>query len=272
MNHWKSTLAVIGIGQLISILTSTIVGFSIIFWISNEFKSPTALSLAILAGFLPQFVLGLFAGVYVDRWNRKETMFYSDLFIAFCTLCLFIVITKGYKDLSFFYLLTACRSIGSTFHAPALQASIPLLVPKHHLVRVSGLYHSIQSFSEVIAPVVGASLVVWLPIQYILLIDVIGAVAACLTLLCVQIPSLQKTKVLPDFKKRTDGMLAYLAAYNGHFAFIRMLYAGDFCPYACFYVISFYDASAFQRKHFANGSCGNGLGLRGIVGRFSTCL
>ena len=257
MNHWKSTLAVIGIGQLISILTSTIVGFSIIFWISNEFKSPTALSLAILAGFLPQFVLGLFTGVYVDRWNRKKTMFYSDLFIAFCTLCLFIVITKGYKDLSFFYLLTACRSIGSTFHAPALQASIPLLVPKHHLVRVSGLYHSIQSFSEVIAPVVGASLVVWLPIQYILLIDVIGAVAACLTLLCVQIP---------------DGMLAYLAAYNGHFAFIRMLYAGDFCPYACFYVISFYDASAFQRKHFANGSCGNGLGLRGIVGRFSTCL
>ena len=65
MNHWKSTLAVIGIGQLISILTSTIVGFSIIFWISNEFKSPTALSLAILAGFLPQFVLGLFTGVYV---------------------------------------------------------------------------------------------------------------------------------------------------------------------------------------------------------------
>lgn len=272
MNHWKSTLAVIGIGQLISILTSTIVGFSIIFWISNEFKSPTALSLAILAGFLPQFVLGLFTGVYVDRWNRKKTMFYSDLFIAFCTLCLFIVITKGYKDLSFFYLLTACRSIGSTFHAPALQASIPLLVPKHHLVRVSGLYHSIQSFSEVIAPVVGASLVVWLPIQYILLIDVIGAVAACLTLLCVQIPSPSKNESSSRFQKRTDGMLAYLAAYNGHFAFIRMLYAGDFCPYACFYVISFYDASAFQRKHFANGSCGNGLGLRGIVGRFSTCL
>lgn len=171
------------------------------FWISNEFKSPTALSLAILAGFLPQFVLGLFTGVYVDRWNRKKTMFYSDLFIAFCTLCLFIVITKGYKDLSFFYLLTACRSIGSTFHAPALQASIPLLVPKHHLVRVSGLYHSIQSFSEVIAPVVGASLVVWLPIQYILLIDVIGAVAACLTLLCVQIPSLQKRKFFQISKK-----------------------------------------------------------------------
>lgn len=61
-------------------------------------------------------------------------------------------------------------------------------------------------------------------------------------------------------------MLAYLAAYNGHFAFIRMLYAGDFCPYACFYVISFYDASAFQRKHFANGSCGKGWGSGALLG------
>ena len=134
MNHWKSTLAVIGIGQLISILTSTIVGFSIIFWISNEFKSPTALSLAILAGFLPQFVLGLFAGVYVDRWNRKKTMFYSDLFIAFCTLCLFIVITKGYKDLSFFNLLTVGRQKASRFIAPALQPGILLRFPRNILV------------------------------------------------------------------------------------------------------------------------------------------
>ncbi|MEB3376006.1 MFS transporter [Bacteroides sp. CR5/BHMF/2] len=144
----------IGIGQLISILTSTIVGFSIIFWISNEFKSPTALSLAILAGFLPQFVLGLFAGVYVDRWNRKKTMFYSDLFIAFCTLCLFIVITKGYKDLSF--LSIDCLSFNRQYvSCTCFTGKHPLLVPKHHLVRVSGLYHSIQSFSEVIAPAVG---------------------------------------------------------------------------------------------------------------------
>ena len=67
-------------------------------------------------------------------------------------------------------------------------------------------------------------------------------------------------------------MLAHFAVYNGHFAFIRMLYAGDFCPHAYFYVISFYDASAFQRKRFANGSCGNELGLRGTVEWFGTCL
>ena len=58
-------------------------------------------------------------------------------------------------------------------------------------------------------------------------------------------------------------MLAYLAAYNGHFAFIRMLYAGDFCPYACFYVISFYDASAFQRKHFCKWELWKWVGAQG---------
>ena len=61
-------------------------------------------------------------------------------------------------------------------------------------------------------------------------------------------------------------MLAYLAAYNGHFAFIRMLYAGDFCPYACFYVISFYDASAFQRKHLQMGVVEMGWGSGALLG------
>ncbi len=66
-------------------------------------------------------------------------------------------------------------------------------------------------------------------------------------------------------------MLAYLAAYNGHFAFIRMLYAGDFCPYACFYVISFYDASAFQRNILQMGVVEMGWGS-GHCWAFSTCL
>ena len=44
-----------------------------------------------------------------------------------------------------------------------------------------------------------------------------------------------------------------------------MLYAGDFCPYACFYVISFYDASAFQRKHFCKWELWKWVGAQGAL-------
>ncbi len=189
MSNWKKTLAIIWLGQFISLLTSSIVGYSAIFWISIETKSPEVLAYAVLAGTLPQIILGLFAGVYIDRWNRKRIMILSDLFIASCTLLLCGLLLSGNRDWGYLYILFACRSIGSAFHAPALQASIPLIVPESNLVRVSGINQSIQSTCGVIAPMIGAALIAFVQIEYVLLLDVAGAIVACLSLAFISIPS-----------------------------------------------------------------------------------
>lgn len=189
MNNWKKTLAIIWSGQFISLLTSSIVGYSAVFWLSIETKSPEVLAYAVLAAHLPQIILGLFAGVYVDRWNRKRIMIVSDLFIAACTLVLCGLLLSGSMNLMYFYILFACRSIGSAFHSPSLQASIPLLVPGSELVRVSGINQSIQSACAIIAPIIGATLIAFWRIEYVLLLDVAGALVACTSLLFVVIPS-----------------------------------------------------------------------------------
>lgn len=194
MRNWKKTIALIWVSQFISLLTSSIVGYAIIYWLSIETKSPEVLAYAILAGHLPQAVLGLFIGVYIDRWNRKQIMILSDLFIALCTLLLFALLMLGSMELVFFYVLFACRSIGSAFHAPALQASIPLLVPESELSRIAGINQSIQSTCGIIAPVIGATLIGFWNIEYVLLLDVIGAIIAASSLLFIIIPSPQKAK------------------------------------------------------------------------------
>lgn len=189
MSNWKRTLAVIWLGQFISLLTSSIVGYSAIFWISIETKSPEVLAYAVLSGYLPQIILGLFAGVYIDRWNRKRIMILSDMFIAFCTLLLCGLLVSGNRELAYLYILFACRSVGSAFHAPALQASIPLIVPESQLTRTSGINQSIQSICGIIAPMIGATLIAFFNIEYVLLLDVVGAIAACLSLVFIVIPS-----------------------------------------------------------------------------------
>lgn len=145
MSNWKRTFAIIWTGQFISLLTSSIVGYAIIFLLSIETKSAEVLALAVLSAHLPQVILGLFVGVYIDRWNKKRIMIISDLFIASCTLALCFLFISGNRELEYFYLLCACRSIGSTFHTPALQASIPLLAPESELSRIAGINQSIQS-------------------------------------------------------------------------------------------------------------------------------
>ncbi len=198
MKNWKKTFLFIWIGQFISLLTSSIVTYATFFWLSVETKSPQVLAFSVLSGYLPQAVLGLFIGVYIDRWNRKSIMIASDLFIAFCTLVLIILFSSGNVQVEYFYILFACRSIGTAFHTPAMQASIPLLAPLSELSRIAGINQSIQSFSGIISPIIGASLISFIRIDYILALDIIGAIFACSLLLFVYIPNPIKRKTVSN--------------------------------------------------------------------------
>ena len=56
MNNWKKVFAIIWTGQFFSILTSSIVNFAIVLWLSFETKSAEVLALATIMAMLPQSV------------------------------------------------------------------------------------------------------------------------------------------------------------------------------------------------------------------------
>ena len=175
MENWKKTFAVIWSGQLVSILSSAVVGYAVIFWMSLETGSAEVLALAAIAGILPQSLLGPVVGVYVDRWDRRRTMILADSFIALCTLLLALLFRLGIAQMWHIYILLACRSVGSAFHTPAMQASVPLLAPASQLTRIAGVNQVISSLSDIAGPALGALLLTVAPIGDTLLLDVAGA-------------------------------------------------------------------------------------------------
>lgn len=189
MNNWKKTFAIIWSGQLASVLSSSVVGFSIIFWMSLETRSAEVLAMAAIAGMLPQSLLGFVVGAYVDRWDRRRTMILADSFIALCTLLLSVLFWLDIAQMWHIYVLLACRSVGSAFHMPAMQSSVPLLAPEDQITRIAGINQMIGSLSNIAGPALGALLIAWAPIGNILLLDVAGAILACTSLLFVRIPN-----------------------------------------------------------------------------------
>ncbi len=171
------------------------VSFAVIFWLSIKTGSAEVLAFATIASLLPQLVLGLFTGVLVDRWNRKRTMIIADLYIALMTLVMAGIFQMGHGEVSvgILYALLALRSIGSSFHMPALEASIPLLAPKDKLMKVAGVNNMIFSMSTIAAPALAALFVANLNIVWVLLFDVFGAAVASASLLFVKIPNPEKS-------------------------------------------------------------------------------
>ncbi|WP_150272835.1 MFS transporter [Paenibacillus tepidiphilus] len=200
--HWKRTFALIFSGQIFSILTSSMVQFSIIWHLTETTGSASVLMIAGLVGFLPQALLGPFIGVWLDRWNRKLTMIISDSLIAVSSLVLGAYYLWGEPSLWVVYVILFIRSAASSFHAPSFQAAVPLIAPEEQLTRVAGWHQLVFSASSVLGPALGIAVYSATSLGTVLLLDVAGALIANVMLLLVRIeqpkPEIDET---PSFRK-----------------------------------------------------------------------
>jgi len=112
LENWRKAFFTIYIGQAFSILSSSAVQFSTIWWITVQTDSALALTVASVVGLLPQAVLGPFAGVLIDRYNRKTIMILADSPIAICSLILSVSFLFGTPSLIFIYFVLFIRALG----------------------------------------------------------------------------------------------------------------------------------------------------------------
>ncbi len=191
MHQWKKNFFIIWSGQAVSQLSSSILQFAIVRYLTEKTGSALVLSAAMLAGFLPQAVLGPFIGVYIDRYSRKKIMIVSDLLIALASLLL-VAAGLGGRALPVWLILSVllARSVGSAFHNPSLQAVTPQIVPADQLTRCAGYSQSLQSVSQILSPALAAVIYSVWSLSSIVFLDVIGALAAVCTLCICHIPPL----------------------------------------------------------------------------------
>lgn len=128
-----------------------------IWWLSTKTNSPLMLALAGLAAFVPQLILGPFAGVWIDRMKRKRVVIAADLFMgtvaALFSLCFLFTSPPAWSVC----LVLGIRAVGTVFHTPAMQALVPLLVPREELVRANGWSQFFQSGAFMLGPVLGGN-------------------------------------------------------------------------------------------------------------------
>ncbi len=188
---WKQRFLIITIGQTISLIGSSAVQFSLIWWIASETASPLMLSFSGLLAFLPQLFLGPFAGVWIDRLERKTVIICADLFTGIIAMIFAIFFLLGNPPFWVACVVLGIRAIAGVFQTPATQSIIPVLVPKQQLVRANGWSQFMQSGSLLLGPALGAAMYAALPIPIILLSDLVGALVASATILIVKIPEVK---------------------------------------------------------------------------------
>jgi MFS transporter, DHA3 family, macrolide efflux protein len=205
--NWKKNIILFLSSQTISLFGSALVQYAMMWHITLHTESGMMMTLFIICGFIPTFILSPFAGVWADRYNRKILIILSDGLIATATLILAIVFFMGYDAVWLLFLMAAIRAIGTGIQTPAVGAILPQIVPKENLTKVNGINGSLHAVIMFVAPMVSAALLTMATLEVIFFIDVITAIIAIFTLLGFLKISVhekasdqQPTSYLEDFK------------------------------------------------------------------------
>ena len=216
-------------GQIFSQLADKVYLVLMIAIIESQFQSENQsisgwVSAILIANTIPAVLFGSLAGVFVDRWHKKEVLVSTNLLRGALVLVvpLLLWLTKGQVVANLplgFEILLVVTFVVSTlgqFFAPAEQATISMIVDKPNLLSANSLYTTTAMGSLIVgfaigepilalADSLGASIGLGVNIGKEVLVGASYAIAGILLILLrtgetKQIPTGDEPHVLADLK------------------------------------------------------------------------
>lgn len=122
--------------EIFTQIAVNIFNFFLILVVFERTHSSTAVSGIVLSFTIPAIIFGSFAGVFVDRWDKKKVLIVSNILQIFLLICL----AFSLKYIVVIYIVSFLFAILRQFFIPAETPLIPLIVSNTHLLAANALF------------------------------------------------------------------------------------------------------------------------------------
>src|SRR5581483_7862212 len=140
---------------------------------------------------LPSLLLAPIAGVFVDRWERRATMLWTDIMRMILVLCylgmVLFVHVSSWLLVSSFVILFLCNS-GGQFFNPALAAVVADVVIEEQHPQAFGSYQQIRYVAQVIGPSLAGPLYLALGPGWAFAFNAVSYLVSFLLLVPIKVP------------------------------------------------------------------------------------
>jgi MFS family permease len=173
-------------GQAVSMIGDFIFDVTVVLWIATRIAvgqtwAPLAVGGALIAVAAPVMLIGPFAGVFVDRWDRRRTMMAADLIRAVLVASLLLV--PVFEDrlsvaaqLACLYGVVALASGTAQFFNGSRFAIIANVIPPKDQPRASAVGQTVVAGASVIGPPLAAPLLFSVGLQWALIANALSFV------------------------------------------------------------------------------------------------
>ena len=169
---WNRDFTLLWQGQLVSSLGKQAFSVIAMLWLKDVTGSGSIMGLVMMTALLPPVLLGPVAGVFVDRWDRRKIIAYTDiaggLFVLAAAALFFLAPGARSLLIAAVFAVTLATGLLDTFSQPSISSSVPSLVPRDKLeaansLNMSGLQLAVfgaQGSSGLLYSILGAPLLV----------------------------------------------------------------------------------------------------------------
>jgi MFS family permease len=109
-----------------------------VFFNASTFPSPTAGAAAFAVLYLPYSLIGPFAGVFIDRWSRRQILVWSALIRAALVVGTAAVMAAGNRGVPLYIAVLAVLGV-NRFFLSSLSAALPHVTPEDKLVMANSV-------------------------------------------------------------------------------------------------------------------------------------
>ena len=228
-------------------------------------KSAIAMSTMRLMDFLPNVLLGMLIGVFVDRMNRRLTLVWGNIFRTIFAVILTIILTATEFSLVSVYILGFILSSLGYMVGSATNAIMPQLFDRKYMTEIQTKFSLVSTLVSIIGPGLLGMLLLWVSNAVFLWIYVVCSaliIIFAVTIQKVPTPPTSKSSLWSDLK---EGFVELL----GNKALLTQTWTIFFSNFASSLIIGILTFYALDKLHFTKEELGLMLTLSafgGIIG------
>lgn len=168
---WNKNFFLLWQGQLVSVLGDVLYMLALELWILKITGSTGLMGLLGAVTMLPRIILGPFAGVFVDRWSRKNVIVITDLIRGIVITFVGVAGILGFIEVWMVFIVGVITGLCSAFFNPAVGAIKPELVPEEKLVKANSFTGLADSGMNILGSGIAGALYVAIGAPYMFLFN-----------------------------------------------------------------------------------------------------
>lgn len=198
------------IGRFVSLLGTIFQEFALSLYVLNRTGSGTKFASVLAIALIPKLIIGPFAGVLADWFDRKKMVVLLDTMSGLIVAGFAVLyIINGELTLLQIYILVLALSVISVLFGPAAGAMIPQIIKKDRLGDANSVSSFVTSLTSIIAPLLAGLVFGLVGLLAILIVNAISFLLSAISESFIQLPLDEEHKeknVIRFFKDFGEGI------------------------------------------------------------------